>query len=63
MEVKRQERLNIDDALNQSKRDAGKTDQALPIVLHRRNNTAWKVTMDAHDWFRLYREWEAGGKP
>lgn len=25
--------------------------------------TGWKVTMDAENWFRLYREWEAGGKP
>lgn len=24
------------------------------------NATKWKVTMDARDWFRLYREWEAG---
>lgn len=22
-----------------------------------------QVAMDAHEWFRLYREWEAGGKP
>lgn len=60
VEVKRVEKLNIDDALAQSTRDAGKTDKAIPIVLHRRNNTRWKVTMDAHDWFKLYREWEAG---
>lgn len=59
VEVKRVERLNIDDALDQSTRDAEKTDKAIPIVLHRRNNTRWKVTMDAHDWFKLYREWEA----
>lgn len=60
VEVKRVERLNIDDALDQSTRDAAKTDKAIPIVLHRRNHTRWKVTMDAHDWFKLYREWEAG---
>ena len=63
VEVKRVERLTIDEALEQSSRDAEKTDKAVPIVLHRRNNTPWKVTMDAHEWFRLYREWEAGGKP
>ena len=60
IEVKRVEHLNIDDALDQSHRDAAKTDGAIPVVFHRKNATKWKVTMDAHDWFRLYREWEAG---
>ena len=61
IEVKRVEHLNIDDALDQARRDAesaGKDE--LPIVAHRRNNTRWKVTMDAEDWFEIYREWEAG---
>ena len=62
IEVKRVEHLNVDDALGQSRRDAAKTDGAIPIVMHRKNGTKWKVTMDAHDWFRLYREWEAGMK-
>ena len=60
IEVKRVEHLNLDDALGQSRRDAAKTDGAIPVVFHRKNATKWKVTMDAHDWFRLYREWEAG---
>lgn len=60
VEVKRNEHLNIDDALAQSTRDSEKTDHGIPIVLHRKNNTNWKVTMDAHDWFTLYREWLAG---
>ena len=59
IEVKRVEHLNLDDALGQSRRDAAKTDGAIPIVMHRKNGTKWKVTMDAHDWFKLYREWEA----
>jgi hypothetical protein len=60
VEVKRVQRLNIDDALAQARRDAKKTNSGIPIVMHRRNNEEWKITMDAHDWFRLYREWEAG---
>jgi len=57
VEVKRVERLNIYDAIAQSKRDArGK----IPIVAHRRNNCEWLITMRAEDWFKLYREWEAG---
>ena len=60
IEVKRVEKLNIDDALSQAKRDAEKTTGNIPVVFHRKNNTKWKVTMDAHDWFVIYREWEAG---
>ena len=63
IEVKRVEHLNLDDALAQASRDAGKTTGNIPAVFHRKNGTGWKVTMGANDWFRLYREWEAGGKP
>lgn len=56
-EVKRVERLNIYDAIAQAKADAnGK----IPIVAHRKNNCEWLVTMRAEDWFKLYREYEAG---
>ena len=61
IEVKRVEHLNIDDALAQAKRDAVEAGRdEMPIVAHRRNNARWKITMDAADWFKLYREWEAG---
>lgn len=53
-EVKRVERLNIEDAMAQARRDAqGK----IPIVAHRKNNCRWLVTMDAEHFFALYREW------
>jgi len=56
VEVKRVEKLNLEDALAQSIRDS----QGLtPIVAHRRNHTPWKVTMLAEDFMRLYGEWEA----
>jgi len=58
VEVKRVERLNINDAMRQSIHDSdGKT---IPIVAHRRNHSDWFITMRAADWFTLYREWEAG---
>ena len=60
-EVKRVERLCIEDAMSQAKRDAeaaGKGD--IPIVAHRKNYCEWLVTMRATDWFDLYKEWEAG---
>lgn len=56
IECKRVEHLNIDDALDQSKRDAREGE--IPVVMHRKNHTRWKVTMDLEDWIRLYRDWE-----
>ena len=56
IEVKRVERLNLTEAMEQAVRDAhGGSD--LPIVAHRRNNCEWLITMRAEDWFKLYREW------
>lgn len=51
-EVKCVERLNIEDAMTQSRRDAG---VKVPIVAHKRNFCAWLVTMDAETFFRLLR--------
>jgi len=59
VEVKRVERLNIEEAMFQAKRDA--KPGLFPLVAHRRNNCDWLITMRAGDWFALYREWEAGG--
>jgi Holliday junction resolvase len=58
VEVKRVERLVLDDAMDQAIRDH-KVDR-LAIVAHRRNRGRWMVTMRAEDWFEIYREWEAG---
>lgn len=64
IEVKRKERLNLYDAINQSVNDS-KIDEIpfgydLPTVMHRKNNCEWLVTMRLKDWIELYREWEAG---
>ena len=55
LEVKRVEKLNIDDALNQSMRDA--RDDEKPVVLHRKNRTEWKITMRFTDWMEMYEAW------
>ena len=55
VEVKRVQRLNIDDAMCQSIRDSK---DEIPLVAHRKNNCDWLVTMRAEDWFRLYRYYE-----
>lgn len=55
-EVKRVERINIQDAMNQAIRDA-KLDE-MPIVAHRRNRqSSWFVTMEASTFFKLYKAW------
>ena len=58
IECKRVERLNVEEAMAQSRRDSEGTDD-LPVVMHRRNFEAWKVTMDLTDWLLLYEAWRA----
>lgn len=58
IECKRVERLNLQDAFDQSKRDA--RDGEFPTVFHRRNHCEWLVTMRLVDFIELYTEWEAG---
>ena len=43
IEVKRVEKLNVSEAVNQAVRDAAKG--ALPVVAHRRNREQWLITM------------------
>ena len=58
IEVKRRERLNIYDAIDQAKRD--RKPEELPATFHRKNHCEWLVTMTLEDWMQLYRDWEAG---
>ena len=55
IECKRVQKLNIDEALQQAKRDC-KTNQ-MPAVFHRKNGEKWKVTMELDDWIKLYNEY------
>ena len=58
IEAKAVERLNLYDAVNQSKRDA--KDDELPAVFHKKNNCEILVTMPLDVFMDIYREWEAG---
>ena len=58
IEVKRREKLNIHEAMDQAKRDAREGE--IPSVWHRKNNTEWLVTLRLDDFMTLYREFEAG---
>ena len=57
IECKRVERLNIQDAVDQAKRD--KRDDEIPAVFHRKNKCEWLVTLTLNDFIKIYREWEA----
>lgn len=57
VEVKRRESLNVYDAMAQAVRDhKGNT---LPVVMWRKNDCEWLMTMRFEDWMELYRVWEA----
>ena len=58
VEVKRVERLDLDKAMSQAIHDAQKSG-AIPIVAHRKNHGEWRITLNAADFFTIYREWEA----
>ncbi len=57
-EVKAVERLNIEEAMEQARRDcAGK----VPVVAHKRSFRPWLVTMEAETFFRILRGDFTGG--
>lgn len=58
IECKRVERLNLEDAMAQSRRDAREGE--IPVVMHRKTRSPWMVTMTLEDWVEIYREWEVG---
>jgi len=53
-EIKRVERLNIYDAVDQSKRDA--RDGEKPVVAHRKNRREWLITMPADVFFGIIKK-------
>lgn len=55
IECKRVEKLNLEDAVTQSVKDARKNET--PVVMHRKNHKEWLVTMRLIDWVELYKEW------
>lgn len=59
-EIKRTEKLNLQNAMEQAKRDAGENE--MPVVGHRRNRTEWLVTMRFEDWIKLFKAWEGQNK-
>lgn len=56
IECKRVERLNVEDALRQAERDARPGE--IPVVMHRANQTKWKVTLRLDLFMILYEAWQ-----
>ncbi|MGM9628350.1 MAG: hypothetical protein ACI3V4_09725 [Faecousia sp.] len=54
IEVKRVERLNVHEAMDQAIRDSERMCDGIPTLFHRRNRKPWLVTMRLEDWLRLY---------
>lgn len=55
IECKRVEKLNLEKAYAQSQEDA-KEDET-PIVVHRKNNNPWLVTLNLEDFMNFYKTW------
>ena len=56
IECKRVERLNLYDAMVQSKSDANEGEK--PTIFHRKDRCEWLVTMTLEDWIKLYKNEE-----
>lgn len=54
IECKRVEKLNLDEAMDQSIRDA-KQDE-VPTVFHRKNRRPWKVTLLLDDFIKIWKK-------
>lgn len=52
IECKRVEKLNLDAAMEQSKRDAREGE--IPVVIHRKSRQEWRITMTLEDFLRIY---------
>lgn len=60
LEVKRVERLNLSEAINQATRDAAEGE--IPIVAHRRDREDWKITLAANTFLEIYKYYLEEGK-
>lgn len=66
LEIKNVEHLNLDKAMEQSERDAKAEFQkkgrvAVPVVIHKKNRTPWRITMELKDFLDMFGETLKGG--
>ena len=53
--VSRRERVDLYDAMSKAKSQTG---EEIPVVMWRRDNSKWLVTMELEDFMAMYRSWE-----
>ena len=56
-EVKRQDRLNVHEAMAQAIGASEKRNDGVPAVFFRRDRGEWMVVMRLRDWIRMYKTW------
>ena len=61
IEVKRVERLNVPEAMQQAVKDSVRFRDGMSALFHRRNRLPWIVTCRLEDFMRLNCEKERGG--
>lgn len=54
IEVKRVERLNVPEAMQQAVDDSQRFKDGMPALFHRRNRQPWLVTLRLDDFMKLY---------
>lgn len=54
VEVKRVEKLNVGEAMDQAIRDSQRLQDGVPALFHRRNRKPWLVTMRLEEWLVLF---------
>ena len=54
IEVKRVERLNVPEAMQQAVKDSQRFRDGMPALFHRRNRQPWLVTIRLEDFMKLY---------
>lgn len=57
IEVKRVEKLNISNAMEQAVESAARRQDGVPTVFHRKDREGWLVTMRLEDWIDMYGAW------
>ena len=60
IECKRVERLNLEDARAQSRREAREAE--ITVVMHRKTSSRWLVPTTLEEWLQFYRAWECGNE-
>lgn len=58
IECKRVERLNLEEAMEQSRRDAREGEK--PVVMHRKNRKPWLVTISLEDFMEILKGGQNG---